>query len=121
MGTGASSWIEAVAAQELVRQRSENKKQLPEAEREAREALEFLPNDQRLWILLAAILERSNRHDEAIEVLKNLPPAGRGVSPRARYAEWPALGVRASQAHLNIRASEGVAALKAALEAGGAG
>ena len=119
MGTGASSWVEAVAAQELVRQRSGNKKQLPEAEREAREALEFLPEDQRLWILLAAILERSNRHDEAIEVLKNLPPAGRGVSPRARYAEWPVLGVRASQAHLNIRASEGVAALKAALEAGG--
>jgi len=121
MGTGASSWVEAVAAQELVRQRSENKIQLPEAEREAREALELLPDDQRLWILLAVILERSNRHDEAIEVLRNLPPAGRGVSPRARYAEWPTLGVKASQAHLNIRASEGVAALKAALETGGAG
>jgi len=68
-----------------------------------------------LWILLSAILERSNSHDEAIEIMANLPPASRGVSPRARYAEWPALGVKASQARLTARAAEADPALKAAL------
>ena len=115
LGTGAEPWVEAVAAQELVRQSTDQRKLLPEAEREVRAALQLLPDDQRLWILLAFILENSDRHNEAVEVLNNLPPAGRGVSPRARYAEWPALGVRASQSHLNRRASEGVPALKAAL------
>jgi hypothetical protein len=90
-------------------------KGLPEAEREVRSALERLPHDQRLWILLAAVLERMNRHREAIEVLSKIPPPGRGVSPRARYAEWPSLGVRASQAHLNRRAAEAIPALKEAL------
>jgi tetratricopeptide (TPR) repeat protein len=119
VGTGAKPWVEAIAAQELVRQRADKRKHLPEAEREVRAALKLMPDDQRLWILLAAILEGSDRHGEAIEVLRSLPPAGRGVSPRARYGEWPALGFRASQAHLIVRASEGVSALKAALEAGG--
>jgi len=121
LGTGARPWIEAIAAQELVRLKVEKMKLLPEAEREVRAALELIPDDQRLWILLAAILVKSGRHDEAIEALSDLPPAGRGVSPRARYAEWPALGVRATQAHLNLRATEAVPALKAALAAGGAG
>ncbi len=121
VGTGARPWIEAIAAQELVRLKVEKMKLLPEAEREVRAALELMPDDQRLWILLAAILVKSGRHDEAIEALSDLPPAGRGVSPRARYAEWPALGVRATQAHLNARATEAVPALKAALAAGGAG
>ena len=121
VGTGASPWIEAIAAQELVGLKAEKRKLLPEAEREVREALELIPDDQRLWILLAAILEKLGRHDEAIEALSDLPPAGRGVSPRARYAEWPAVGVRATQAHLNARATEAVPALKAALAAGGAG
>ncbi len=118
LGTGARPWIEAVAAQELVRLKAEKLKLLPEAEREVRAALELIPTDQRLWILLAGILESMGRHDEAIEALSDLPPAGRGVSPRARYAEWPALGVRAWQSHLNDRASEAVPALKAALSAG---
>ncbi len=115
LGTGAEPWVEAVAAEELVRQSADQRKLLPVAEREVRAALDLLPDDQRLWILLAAILENSDRHDEAVKVLNDLPPAGRGVSPRARYAEWPALGVRASQSHLNRRASEAVPALKAAL------
>jgi tetratricopeptide (TPR) repeat protein len=121
VGTGASPWIEAIAAQELVGLKAEKRKLLPEAEQEVREALELIPDDQRLWILLAAILEKLGRHDEAIEALSDLPPAGRGVSPRARYAEWPALGVRATQAHLNARAAEAVPVLKAALAARGAG
>jgi len=119
LGIGARTWVEAVAAQELVRLKAERLKVLPEAEQEVRAALELIPTDQRLWILLAAILEGLGRRDEAIEALSDLPPAGRGVSPRARYAEWPALGVRASQSHLNDRASEALPALKAVLSAGG--
>jgi tetratricopeptide (TPR) repeat protein len=120
VGTGATPWIEAIAAQELVRLRADKAKMLPEAEREVRVALELLPDDQRLWILLAAILESSRRHEEAIEILVDLPPPGRGVSPRVRYAEWPAVGVRASQNHLSRRASEGLHSLDAALGTGGA-
>ena len=115
---GARPWIEAVAAQELVRLLVK-KGRGSEAEREVRAALDRMPDDQRLWILLAAILERSNRHGEAIEAMANLPPASRGVSPRARYAEWPALGVKASQAHLTALAEEADPALKAALAAQG--
>lgn len=115
---GARPWIEAVAAQELVRLLV-NKGRGSEAEREARAALERMPDDQRLWILLAAILERSNRHGEAIEAMADLPTASRGVSPRARYAEWPALGVEASQANLTARAVEAMPALGSALAAGG--
>ncbi len=77
LGTGARPWIEAVAAQELVRLKAEKLKLLPEAEREVRAALELIPTDQRLWILLAGILESMGRHDEAIEALSDLPPAGR--------------------------------------------
>jgi thioredoxin-like negative regulator of GroEL len=116
---GARPWIEAIAAQELV-QLLVQKGQEALAEKEVRAALERMPGDQRLWILLADMLERSGRHDEAVEVLGDLPPAGRGVSPRARYAEWPALGVRASQTHLSARASEAVPALSTALSARGA-
>ena len=58
LGTGARTWVEAVAAQELVRLKAERLKLLPEAEREVRAALELIPTDQRLWILLAAILEQ---------------------------------------------------------------
>jgi tetratricopeptide (TPR) repeat protein len=118
---GATPWVQVVASQELVRVMSMKRKRLPEAEREVRSALGRMPHDQRLWILLAAILERSNRHDEAIEVLGMIPPPGRGVSPRARYSEWPALGVRASQAHLSRRAAEAVPALKEALTGRGGG
>ena len=115
---GARPWIEAIAAQELV-QLLVKKGRESDAEREVRDALERMPDDQRLWILLAAILELSDRHGEAIEVLGDLPPASRGVSPRARYAEWPALGVGASQAHLTALAAEGEPALKAALSTQG--
>ncbi|MCJ7755741.1 MAG: tetratricopeptide repeat protein, partial [Thermoanaerobaculales bacterium] len=78
VGTGATPWIEAIAAQELVRLKAEKVKLLPDAEREVRAALDLLPDDQRLWILLAAILERLGRHDEALDALSDLPPAGRG-------------------------------------------
>jgi tetratricopeptide (TPR) repeat protein len=116
---GARPWIQAVAAQELVRQKAEKRNNLPEAEGEARAALERMPEDQRLWILLAVILERLDRHEEAVAVLSDLPQASRGISPRARYGEWPALGLNASQAFLTGRAEEAIPDLKSALIARG--
>ena len=117
----ARPWIQDIAAQELVRLLI-RKGQGSEAEREARAALERFPDNQRLWILLAAILEQSDRLGETIEIVADLPPASRGVSPRARYAEWPALGVEASQARLTAQAAEAAPSLKMILEAqGGAG
>lgn len=118
---GARPWVQTVASQELVRYLLDEGL-LGEAEQEVRKALETLPKDQRLWILLAAILERTDRHDEAVARLADLPAASRGVSPRARYAEWPSLGVKASQAYLMKRAVEAMPALQSALtDVGGRG
>ena len=118
MEAGGRPWVQTIAAQELVRYLVD-KGSAGEAERAVRAALERMPDDQRLWILLAAILERSNRHREAIEAVADLPPASLEVSPRARYAEWPSLGVRASQSDLTARAIEAMPALRSALAAGG--
>lgn len=115
---GAKTWIEIVAAQELVRLLV-REGQLREAEQEVHFALERTPQDQRLWILLASILVQSGRYSEAIDAVADLPPASRGVSPRARYGEWPALGVSASQAHLSAQAADALPALRAALVARG--
>jgi tetratricopeptide (TPR) repeat protein len=115
---GETPWVKAVAAQELVRFFIGEDLQ-HEAEREARLGIEWLPEDQRLRILLGAILEQSGRHGEAVDVLADLPAASRGVSPRARYGEWPALGVKASKAHLTARAEEALPALQSAITATG--
>lgn len=116
----AKPWIRTVAAQEIVRLLVG--KDLPEeAERAARAAISRMPEDQRLKILLAAILERTGRYAEAITTASELPPASRGVSPRARYAEWPSLGLRASQTHLATRAAEALPALQSAVATGGVG
>jgi tetratricopeptide (TPR) repeat protein len=115
---GARPWVKAVAAQEMVRYLVDQ--DYPgEAEAAARSALVSMADDQRLMILLAAILEQSGRHNEAVAAVADLPPATRGVSPRARYGEWPALGVRASQSNLTARAVEAMPALKAAIDATG--
>jgi tetratricopeptide (TPR) repeat protein len=113
--SGAEPWIEVVAAQELVRHTASNKNLLTAAEQQARAVLRRRPDDQRLWILLAAILVRMDRHDEAMTLLGNLPRASRAMSPRARYTEWPALDVRASQAFLTTQAEEALPALRMAL------
>ncbi len=115
MQGGARTWIEIVAAQELVRLLV-REGQLQEAESKVHSALERTPQDQRLWILLASILVRSGRYSEAVEAVTDLPPAGRSVSPRARYAEWPAAGSGASQAHLAAQAADAVSALRVVLD-----
>jgi Flp pilus assembly protein TadD len=101
-------WIERLAAQERVRLLRETGR-ISEAEAAARAALSEMPDDQRLWILLAALLDRQERFAESIEAMRNLPPPSRGVSPRARYAEWPDLGPAASAQRL-IESAEGAAA-----------
>jgi len=116
----AAAWIEAVAAQELVRSLV-SQERMAEAEESVRSALEQMPDDQRLWILLSAILEQSGRFSEAVAILQDLPPAIRGVSPRARYAEWPTLGSSTSQTHLAAMAADAVPALQSALAAEGSG
>lgn len=111
---GEQAWIEALAAQELVRNLLGDGR-TAEAEREVRADLQRRPDDQRLWILLGAILDAEGRHAESVDTLRSLPPATRGVSPRARYAEWPELGFAASRQQLATAAREGLPALGAAL------
>ncbi len=117
---GSPAWIEAVAAQELVRSLALQGR-LDEAEQSVRTVLEQMPDDQRLWILLAALLEQSGRFSDAVAILQDLPPSIRGVAPRARYAEWPALGSSASQPHLATLAADAVPALQTVLVATGSG
>jgi Flp pilus assembly protein TadD len=114
LGDDVLPWVQTIAAQELVRFLLEHGES-DEAEETVRTALLRRPQDQRLWILLAGNLERSNRYSEAIESVSHLPPAARGVSPRARYSEWPSLGVGASQGALAARSGEALPTLRAAL------
>ena len=118
LGEDVLPWVQTISAQELVRSLLETRN-YEEAEWAVRAALLQMPQDQRLWILLAGILEQSNRYNEAIEAVSNLPSATRGVSPRARYAEWPSLGVGASQGALAARSAEALPALRAALASNG--
>ena len=118
MKGGAQTWIEIVAAQELVTLLV-REGQLQAAEEKVYSALERTPHDQRLWILLASILVQSERYSGAVEAVIDLPPASRGVSPRARYAEWPAVAGGASQAQLVAQAAEAVPALRVVLDAQG--
>ncbi|HSN54653.1 MAG TPA: tetratricopeptide repeat protein [Candidatus Sulfomarinibacteraceae bacterium] len=107
-------WIARVAAQERVRLLRDTGR-TSVAEAAARASLAEMPDDQRLWILLAAILDRQERYAESLEAMRNLPPPTRGVAPRARYAEWPDLGVATSAQRLIEHAGEAAAALATAL------
>jgi tetratricopeptide (TPR) repeat protein len=110
----ARLWIRTIAAQELIRFLIDSGS-LVEAERAVHLALERVPEDQRLWILLAAIMEKANRHSEAIEILERLPPASPGVSARARYAEWPAPSADVSLATLMAQAAAATPILQSTL------
>jgi Flp pilus assembly protein TadD len=110
------AWIKRLAAEELVRLLKRTER-LSAAEGMARDALAAMPDDQRLWILLAAILDDLERYQESLDAMRDLPPATRGVSPRARYAEWPDLGPAASPQHLVERARASRSALGSALAA----
>jgi Flp pilus assembly protein TadD len=115
MNQGVPRWIESLATQELVRLLLDGER-TREAEAVLREAMRRLEDEQRLWILLAAVLDDLGRADEATEVLRALPPATRAVSPRARYAEWPDLGKDASPQALADRAEALLPVLEKTLE-----
>jgi len=89
-----ASWIRALAYQELANLRVE-KKRHAEAAAILREAIRHLPDHQRLYVQLAAVLDRLERPTEARAVLDRLDPAaGRDVdSPRLRYTRVPAGGI----------------------------
>lgn len=114
LGAGTPTWVATLAAQELVRLLIAEER-LEGAEEAARAALLRTPDDQRQWILLAAILHRLGRRPEALDALRALPAASRGVAPRARYAEWPDLGATASWSRLSERARGAEPRLAAAL------
>ena len=107
-------WIRTIAAQELIRSLV-GAGSLVEAEQAVHLALERVPEDQRLWILLAAIMEETNRHGEAIGVVERLPPASPGISARARYAEWPAPSAEVSLTSLMAQAAAATAVLQSTL------
>ena len=87
---------------------------------EATEALETaiarLPEDQRLRILAAYSADSEGRWLQAVEAILQIPPAGDGISPRARYTEWPDLGRAVSAGSLRTAAASALPALADALE-----
>ncbi len=85
-----SDWITAVAYQELADLHAEGRR-YPEALAVLDEALERLPDQQRLHLQLAALLDRMDRPGEARAVIDRLDvQAGRELdSPRLRYSQRP--------------------------------
>jgi tetratricopeptide (TPR) repeat protein len=102
VAAGEPAWVVAVAYEELASLLAEQGR--PEAAvARLRQALERFPGEQRLYIQLAAILDRSGQRVEARAALAELErrllqQTGRGVgaaagseegSPRLRYSQWP--------------------------------
>ncbi len=85
----APRWVRAVAYQELA-QLLIDKKNLDEAEKLLREAAERLPENQRMLIQLALVLDLNHQPVEAARILEQLRPQPDGGedSPRLRYASW---------------------------------
>jgi tetratricopeptide (TPR) repeat protein len=118
----APAWIRTLAFQQLA-QRRIDRSRYQEAEQLLRQALEELPDNQRLRIQLAYVLDHSRRPWEATEIVASITPR-RGAdqsSPRLRYAVWRPTALaavrqdleRVARAQLPVLV-EGVAEMRAA-------
>jgi tetratricopeptide (TPR) repeat protein len=108
-------WIAILAAQEQARLMVRNN-----APEEALEVLEKAilryPNDQRLRVYRAWVLDASGRPLDAVATLVEIPPAEHEESPRLRYGEWPDLGAEVSAAAISETAKAALPNLGTALE-----
>lgn len=87
------AWIASLAHHELVRLLA-SQRQWGEAEAVARAGMERLPQDEKLALLLAWLLERRGGDgEEALAAVSARKRTGPGDAPRHRYARFPAEAV----------------------------
>jgi len=88
-------WVRTLAFQERVNLMT-RREDWDGAEHLLLRAIGIVPDNQRLRIQLAHVLDRKGQPVDASRVVDELEALGgvRGTSPRVRYAAWPALGLR---------------------------
>lgn len=110
------SWVRAIAYQELARRELA----IGNAETAARRletAVQQLPDDRGLHLLLAVAYDRLRQPREALDALTRVG-AGGGESPRKRYDDWPQGAIDGARSRLESGAHERRAELARALDGG---
>jgi tetratricopeptide (TPR) repeat protein len=112
---GRPQWIRAVAWQELASMLLADG-HVKEAVRMLREATTAIPDDPQLQVLLAATLDRTRQHRDALAVVNSVVdnPAGATPSARLRYAQPPQDDLDAIRHRLDAGRAQDLAALVAA-------
>ena len=112
---GRPEWIRAVAWQELASM-SLADGNVDDAVRMLREATAAIPADPQLQVLLAATLDRTRHHRDALAVVNSVVdrPAGATPSARLRYAQPPQDDLDAIRHRLDAGRARDLAALVAA-------
>jgi len=112
----APRWIHILAYQELAHLMVADHR-LESAESLLTEAIDRMPQNQRLRIQLAFTLDLAGRSREATTIIEELGTFGGqlSTSPRVRYSEWPDLGMEAVHRLLGEARETGTAALALAL------
>lgn len=109
-------WIRSLAYQELAKLWIERQRD-DEAEALLREGLGALPGDPQLSLLLAALLDRQRRRDEATGTLEAVVVQGwQEDSPRQRYAMWEPEGMEEIRQALREEMKQGLPALALGLQ-----
>jgi tetratricopeptide (TPR) repeat protein len=109
----APEWIQTIAYQQLAQMLIADDR-IEEAEELLREGAIRLPDNQRLQILLAYVLDRKQRPWDATAVIEALEARGSqlSTSPRVRYAEWPPLEPDRVRSTLDEARTAGLEALR---------
>lgn len=110
------AWVRAVAHQELAR-RDLAAGDAAAAARRLEAAVQELPDDRGLHLLLALAYDRLRQPREALDTLTRVGSGG-GESPRKRYDEWPEGAIEIARSRLESGAEERRAELVRALDGG---
>lgn len=85
---------------------------LQQAEKLLRQGLDQVPSDQRLYLLLANVLDRRGQIRAGLAALAGLQPAAEGAeSPRLKYNRWPAAALERTRSELKNTASSRLSVL----------
>jgi tetratricopeptide (TPR) repeat protein len=115
LARSTEEWIGAIAAQERARLFAARDR-FDEAREMLATSIQRYPDDQRLRVQYAWILDQSGHSLDAVAAILAVPPPQHGVSPRFRYGEWPDLGFEVSARRISDDATAALPELAAALE-----
>ncbi len=110
------AWVRAVAHQELAR-RDLTAGDAAAAARRLEAAVQELPDDRGLHLLLALAYDRLRQPREALDTLTRVGSGG-GESPRKRYDDWPEEAIGIARSRLESGAAERRPELVRALDGG---